>query len=205
MAGKKQGPGEPGGKAGPQISEEDRALWRKVTRDAKPLEKAKKAAEAAAPLPKPATTPPAKTAQAPKPAASPPSLAPSRSRKPEAPPLESGRAAGLDRRNLERLRRGKLPIEATLDLHGDRQAEAHQRLDRFLAAAQAAGRRCVLVITGKGKLGRPENGRETGVIRSNLPRWLNEAPNRDRVLAFAQAQAAHGGAGAFYVLLKRRR
>ena len=183
MAGKKQGPGEPGGKAGPQISEEDRALWRKVTRDAKPLEKA---------------APPSK------PAPSRPTL-PGRPRTPAVPPLESGRAAGLDRRNLERLRRGKLPIEATLDLHGDRQAEAHQRLDRFLAAAQAAGKRCVLVITGKGSLGRPDDGRGTGVIRSNLPRWLNEAPNRDRVLAFAQAQAAHGGAGAFYVLLKRKR
>lgn len=204
MAGKKQGPGEPGGKAGPQISEEDRALWRKVTRDAKPLEKPKPAAEAAAPSPKPKAAAPAKAALPSKPATSRPPPA-GRPRTPEAPPLESGRAAGLDRRNLERLRRGKLPIEATLDLHGDRQAEAHQRLDRFLAAAQAAGKRCVLVITGKGNLGRPGNGRGTGVIRSNLPRWLNEPPNRDRVLAFAQAQAAHGGAGAFYVLLKRKR
>ena len=209
MAGKKDG--GPGRGDAPEISEADRALWRKVTQDAKPLEKreeapaeragsgesegrakAEQAAEAPRPRPRKAATP----------------LRPATGgagRKPVAPALESGRAAGLDRRNLERLRRGKLPIEATIDLHGDTQAVAHRRLGAFLTRAQATGRRCVLVITGKGRLGRGEGGREPGVIRANLPRWLNEAPNRERVLAFAQAQPAHGGAGAFYVLLKRRR
>ena len=193
---------------GPEISEADRALWRKVTEDARPLEKRRDAAadpprpedpgaEAAAPAPPPAK--PRKAAAPARPATA------GTARKPAAPALESGRAAGLDRRNLERLRRGKLPIEATIDLHGDTQAVAHRRLSAFLARAQATGKRCVLVITGKGRLGRSESGQEPGVIRANLPRWLNEAPNRERVLAFAQAQPSHGGAGAFYVLLKRRR
>ncbi len=193
---------------GPEISEADRALWRKVTEDARPLEKRR---GAAADSPRPEDSGAEGAATAPPSAKPRKAAAPARpatagtTRKPAAPALESGRAAGLDRRNLERLRRGKLPIEATIDLHGDTQAAAHRRLSAFLARAQAAGKRCVLVITGKGRLGRSESGQEPGVIRANLPRWLNEAPNRERVLAFAQSQPNHGGAGAFYVLLKRRR
>ena len=200
----KKGSGD-GRKGAPEISDADRDLWRKVTRDATPLEEGRRKQkahlqdpEARTPAePTPPKKPAAKTAESgPKPAPRPPAPPPRKA----APPLEAGRAAGLDRRNLERLRRGQLPIEATLDLHGDTQAVAHSRLNGFLASAQAAGRRCLLVITGKGT-----PGRETGVIRANLPRWLNEAPNRDRVLAFAQAQPNHGGAGAFYVLIKRKR
>ena len=203
MAGKKDG-GRGRGE-GPRISEADRALWRKVTQDAKPLEKREGAAteRPAPPSSKPQTSeapkaPARKVAAARRPATG------GTSRKP-APDLEAGRAPGLDRRNLERLRRGKLPVEATIDLHGDTQAVAHRRLGAFLTRSQAAGRRCVLVITGKGRLGRGRDGQEPGVIRANLPHWLNEVPNRERVLAFAQAQPADGGAGAFYVLLKRRR
>ena len=209
MAGKKDGARGSGRGEGPKISEADRALWRKVTQDAKPLEKRDGTAadrpEAVKPEPPaaaPAEAPPTRSRKV---VAPPPPAAGGATRKPAAPDLESGRAAGVDRRNLERLRRGKLPIEATIDLHGDTQAVAHRRLGGFLTRSQAAGRRCVLVITGKGRLGRGQEGQEPGVIRANLPRWLNEAPNRERVLAFAQAQPAHGGAGAFYVLLRRRR
>ena len=116
------------------------------------------------------------------------------------PALAPGRSAGVDKRLAERLKRGQLAIESVLDLHGQTQDEAHRQLDAFLAAAAHAGRRCVLVITGKGAW------REAaGVLREMVPRWLNEAPNRARVLAIAHAQPRHGGAGALYVLLKRRR
>ncbi|MDJ0943366.1 MAG: Smr/MutS family protein [Kiloniellales bacterium] len=204
MAGKKNGARGPGRGDGSEISEADRALWRKVTEDAKPLEK--RAGRGAARSEPPSPEPRASEAPAPRKAAAPTRPASvGAERRSAAPDLEAGRASGLDRRNLERLRRGKLPIEATIDLHGDTQAAAHRRLGAFLSRSQAAGRRCILVITGKGRLGRGPDGAEPGVIRANLPRWLNEAPNRARVLAFAQAQPAHGGAGAFYVLLKRRR
>ena len=66
------------------------------------------------------------------------------------PAIEHGRAAGVDRRSAERLRRGRLPVEARLDLHGYTQDQAHGALDHFLGEAQARGLRCVLVITGKG-------------------------------------------------------
>jgi DNA-nicking Smr family endonuclease len=74
------------------------------------------------------------------------------------------------------------------------QAEAHRALDEFLALADAAGQRCVLVITGKG-----------GVLRAGVPRWINEQPSRSRVLAVMPAQPKDGGAGALYILLRRRR
>jgi DNA-nicking Smr family endonuclease len=171
-------------------SPEELALWRSAMRDAKPLkhpqapDKPTTAPPAAEPPPKPVRPKPAAPAP---PRAAPPALVP-------------GRAAGVDKRLAERLRRGQLSIEATLDLHGLTQEEAHRRLDGFLADAAQAGHRCVLVITGKG-IWRSE----AGVLREMVPRWLNEAPNRARVLAIAHAQPRHGGLGALYVLLKRHR
>lgn len=81
------------------------------------------------------------------------------------------------------------------------EAEAHRALTRFLAAAQMAGRRSVLVITGKGFRG----AGGVGVLKANVPRWLNEEPTRARVLAFTHASRADGGEGALYVLLRRLR
>ena len=112
--------------------------------------------------------------------------------------LDPHRPVGLDRRTWLRLKRGQVAIEQTLDLHGRTQDEAHGALARFLAAAQAAGCRCVLVVTGKG-LG------SGGTLRHMVPRWLNEGANREHIVAFCPAQARHGGAGALYVLLRRQR
>jgi DNA-nicking Smr family endonuclease len=108
--------------------------------------------------------------------------------------------AGIDRATAERLKRGQHRIEARLDLHGMTQAEAHRSLYAFIAASREAGRRCVLVITGLG-LGR--NG--SGVLKSSVPRWLEEPALRGQILAIAPAQVHHGGAGATYLLLRRRR
>ena len=60
------------------------------------------------------------------------------------------RFAGIDRANAERLKRGLHPIEARLDLHGLTQAEAHRELIEFVEASYQSGRRCLLVITGRG-------------------------------------------------------
>ncbi len=81
------------------------------------------------------------------------------------------------------------------------QDEAHAALVRFLAGAQAAGLRSVLVITGKGY------GTEgtVGVLKTNVPRWINEPPLRERVLAFTHASRTYGGEGALFVLLRRPR
>lgn len=114
-----------------------------------------------------------------------------------------GAVDGVDKRQAQRFRRGQLPIDARYDLHGMTQRQAHAALNRFLAQAHDRGCRCVLVITGKGQRAPLEE--RTGVLRAQLPRWLNEAPNRVRVLAVSPAQPQHGGDGAFYILLKRHR
>jgi DNA-nicking Smr family endonuclease len=154
-----------------QASEEERALWRAALKDVKPLRG----------RPQVATTLPSSAESA---SDAPPRVAPASKR--------TGR--GLDRRTAERLRRGELPIEGRLDLHGMTQDEAHGALNRFLGRAHAAGQRCVIVITGKG-----------AVLRGMVPRWLQEGETRDRVLASAEAQPRHGGGGALYVLLRRLR
>ncbi|MEX2454360.1 MAG: Smr/MutS family protein [Rhodospirillaceae bacterium] len=119
---------------------------------------------------------------------------------PKTAPLAAGVAADLDRRTMDRLRKGRLRPEAVIDLHGMTAADAHRALGGFIGSAHATGRRCVLVITGKGSL--KEGG---GIIRRELPVWLNSAENRGRIIGFAQARPGDGGGGAFYVLLKRRR
>ncbi|MEE8245727.1 MAG: Smr/MutS family protein [Alphaproteobacteria bacterium] len=93
-----------------------------------------------------------------------------------------------------------MPVEGSIDLHGLTQKQAAHALGAFLTDAQEAGRRCVLVITGKG-----DAKGEAGVLRAMAPRWLNEPPNRARILAFEHAQPKHGGQGALYVLLRRKR
>ncbi len=116
--------------------------------------------------------------------------------------LEHGDTPGIDKRTAARFKRGLMPIEATLDLHGHSRDSAQSALTAFLQAHQAAGRRCVLVITGKGLKGETWS---PGVLRTAVPGWLNAPPLRAIVLSFAYAQPQHGGSGALYVLLKRNR
>lgn len=116
------------------------------------------------------------------------------------PDLMPGVPVGLDRRTDDRLRRGRLRIDGRIDLHGMTQAEAHAALTGYLRRAHHDARRCILVITGKGAL-----SRGGGILRAAVPRWINERPLRDIVLALHPAQPKDGGEGALYVLLKRRR
>ena len=116
------------------------------------------------------------------------------------PEIRHGDAPGLDKRSAQKLKRGQMEIEARLDLHGFRQEGAHKALTSFIAESYIAGKRCVLVVTGKGQVS--EGG---GVLRTNVPRWLNQTPNRARILSFAHATPVDGGTGALYILLKRQR
>ncbi len=153
-------------------------------------------------------------------AAARPDPAPNPNPNPLPSPNPGSRAAipGLDRRKTERLRKGALPIEGRLDLHGMTQQDAHAALERFLSRSVQAERRCLLVITGKGRTqagradgaewrggGRDGEGRGGGVLRQALPRWLAQTPHRTAIVAVQPAAPQHGGAGAFYVLLRRRR
>lgn len=120
-----------------------------------------------------------------------------------------GRVPGIDRRTALRLKRGKTEIDGRIDLHGMTQERARAALLGFVTSGHKHGRRTLLVITGKGRRNGPDNegfaGPETGVLRRMVPRWLSEPPLAGCVVAYSPAQPEHGGAGALYVLLKRRR
>jgi DNA-nicking Smr family endonuclease len=187
------------------VSATERALGRFAMRDAVPLPGR---AVPEPPAPEPVAAPPPRETL-------PPEAPRPRPPKPPAQPIALPRLSvtstpGLDARSAERLKRGQLPIEARLDLHGMTQDAARAALDRFLADSYESGRRAVLIITGKGlkPRGEPELPWDHGiggVLKAMTPRWLNEAPNRTRVLAFTEAQPRHGGGGALYVLIRRHR
>lgn len=175
-----------------RLSDEDLALWQRVTAQAeplartkKPVARARKAAQITLPRPTAESRSPALIAPAPP------------------KPLITVSAAVLptqspDRRTATKLKRGQIAIEAKLDLHGMTQGEAHEELRRFIAGSREAGRRCVLVVTGVGARG-------GGVLRRSVPRWLAEPSLREAVLNVASAEQRHGGQGALYVLLRKKR
>ncbi|MBL4747269.1 MAG: Smr/MutS family protein [Magnetovibrio sp.] len=116
------------------------------------------------------------------------------------PELSHGRQPGLDKSTAKRLRRGKVKIEARLDLHGMTQNEARPALADFIERAWYAGKREVLVITGKGT--RADGS--VGVLRQAVPGWLNDPENRTRITAFTHAAVKDGGEGALYIRLKKQ-
>jgi DNA-nicking Smr family endonuclease len=117
----------------------------------------------------------------------------------EWPHLSAGDMSGLDKSTAEKFRKGKLKIEARLDLHGMTQNEAMRELFDFIPYASDTGKKCVVIITGKGF--KPDGS--IGVLRANLPHWLNLPQLRPYIIAFAQTQPKDGGEGAVYVLLRR--
>lgn len=194
---------------------EEAKVWRKVTASAEPLKPDKSVGRAPdkdtksppgsqeaskeQPQKKPRLSRPvsSKSRPAPKPI-------------PQPPPL-----TGLDRRTSQRLARGQVEIDARLDLHGHRRETARQTLLSFLAKARGRGARCILVITGKGESGlsghtlhgarfyHPPERR--AVLRAAMPSWLEEPEFRAHVAGYQPAHPRHGGGGAFYVWLRRRR
>lgn len=126
------------------------------------------------------------------------------------PPLAdrlSSAPLAMDRKAFTKMRRGKLVPEAKIDLHGMTLNRAHPALIRFILRAQADGKRLVLVITGKGKTGQDDGPipRPRGVLKHQVPDWLSQPPVAQAVLQITQAHISHGGAGAYYVYLRRPR
>jgi DNA-nicking Smr family endonuclease len=112
--------------------------------------------------------------------------------------------AQLEPRLRQKLSRGRMDVDAVIDLHGMRQAEAHAALHGFLQHSQREGAKLVLVVTGKGQ-GRDEAGFETaGVLRRAVPHWLRAPEWRSLIVGFEEASRTHGGMGALYIRLRRR-
>ena len=110
-----------------------------------------------------------------------------------------GRRVDLPFDALRKLRRGSMPIDARIDLHGLTAHEARAKLDVFLRATRSRGERCVLVIHGKGE----HSPQGAGVLRGEIAAWLSQGAASEHVAAFATAGAGDGGEGAVYVLLRR--
>jgi DNA-nicking Smr family endonuclease len=110
-----------------------------------------------------------------------------------------GHARGLDPRVVKRLRRGEFAVQAHVDLHGMLKDEAKAQLEAFLAKSRQQGKRCVLVVHGRGLHSKDQ----VPVLKEALKRWMHTARFARHVLGFATARPHDGGAGAVYVLLKR--
>lgn len=110
-----------------------------------------------------------------------------------------GIGPGIDKRLLRKLRAGDYAIQAHLDLHGHTSDEARVEVEKFLTAARTDGRRCVLIIHGRG------HGSKEGipVLKERLKVWLTRGRTGRGVLAFCTARPPDGGAGAVYVLLRK--
>lgn len=180
------------------LTDEERQLWENVARSTEPLRprrpKAPTQSTAADPGPLVADN---------KPAA--PQALPRLVAKPAARIMPAPKV-GIDRRTRTQLARGSLEVDARLDLHGLTQSLAHQRLRRFLDEAQASGARLVLIITGKGKpADEVVDGDERGVLKRAVPGWLRGAEFRHLVVSFEEAGRRHGGGGALYVRVRRKR
>ncbi len=115
--------------------------------------------------------------------------------------LSIGDLSAMDGRNAERLRKGKMHFDGRLDLHGFTADKAWIALKNFIIFSYQKNRRCILVITGKGW--KAKDG--IGVLRSQLPRWLNSPDVQPFILGFSRAQDKDGGDGAFYIMLKKNR
>jgi DNA-nicking Smr family endonuclease len=175
--------------------EADSELWERVTRSAKPLGRGRAASHADRPKKESQRETAKGEALAPKPAP-----------KALAKPAPTARGEVLNRQTARALERGRLAVEARLDLHGMRQREAHAALRRFLKSAQGKGRRHVLVITGRGV--EPDARRsfyeadERGVLRQAVPHWLEQPDLAPLVVSYSEAPRRLGGEGALYVRLR---
>lgn len=112
-----------------------------------------------------------------------------------------------DPRQSRHVSRGRRPIDATLDLHGLSQEQAFVALSRFLEQARAIGHATVLVITGKGAPdadAKPGYQVSRGILRRRFLDWA-DGPFREHISSISQSHQRHGGSGAFYVFLKKRR
>lgn len=124
------------------------------------------------------------------------------------PTLSPQKTLQMDRKLEEKLRKGKLRIDSTLDLHGFRQNEAYEKLCRFIEQNFHQNKRTLLVITGKGE---SDSTREhwtdpvRGILKQRVPEWLSQPPCSSMILNVLTANSKHGGSGALYVYLKKKK
>jgi len=196
-----------------RLNAEEAELWQKVVEHTVPMHPTRKAAQVPPPAPSPAprqTAPETFVPEAIAPFAITGRPVAERVTVNASPPLSKALAQqplAMDSKAFTRMRRGKLPVEGRIDLHGMTLDQAHPTLTGFILGAHAMGRRLVLVITGKGQTKRPRDAgmHSHGVLKRQVPQWLRMAPLGSVVLQISEAHQSHGGSGAYYVYLRRNR
>lgn len=111
-----------------------------------------------------------------------------------------GSARGLSRKTMKKLKRGELPVQDHIDLHGLTRQQAETTVNDFVYQSFKNGLRCVLIVHGRG-LNSPDS---FPVLKEGLPTWLGRGKTGKLVLAFSTARPYDGGTGATYVLLRKR-
>lgn len=121
--------------------------------------------------------------------------------------LSSDIARDLDKNTAQKFKQGKFPIEARLDLHGYTEKNAWEAVRDFIKRSYINQKRCILIITGKGNRIYKNDASllQKGILKEQLPKWLNNSELKGLILAYSQALPKDGGSGAFYILLRRQR
>lgn len=183
------------------LNPEEQALWSKVTDSAIPI---KTSQTLFVDMPKTVSKPAAK---APKRSAVPLFKIGEKAKLTQTVAPRKTTPVTMDKKAFTKMKRGKMSPDAKIDLHGMTQDQAHPALINTILNAHAAGKRLVLVVTGKGKK-RDDGGPipvRTGVLKHSVPQWLRQAPIGPLILEVSQANQSHGGSGALYVYLRRQR
>ncbi|MGB3795179.1 MAG: Smr/MutS family protein [Alteraurantiacibacter sp.] len=178
------------------LSPDESALWNKVAATVKPLEtRSTPRCDTVTPAPPPPVIQPKRLK-----GRVPPPLAP---REPVRTPAPS---SGLDSHWERRLARTGTDPDFTLDLHGHTLEQAYRRLDAGLMQAKAMGARLVLVVTGKSRpVHSADRAESRGAIRAKILDWLAAGAHASDIAAIRKAHRRHGGEGALYLVLRRRR
>ncbi|MBQ9271925.1 MAG: Smr/MutS family protein [Alphaproteobacteria bacterium] len=120
--------------------------------------------------------------------------------------LEDSAFGGIDKATLKKFKQEEFKIEAILDLHGCREDDAFEKVEDFITQSYNTGKRCVIIITGKGALHQQDDiYAPRGILKRQTPQWLNSPRIRAMILVFKNPSERLGGAGALYILLKRKR
>jgi len=121
--------------------------------------------------------------------------------------LEDDEFGGIDKSTLKRFKREEFAVEAILDLHGKTEQQAFEQVDDFITQSYNLGRRCVIIITGKGLSVHPDDDFLTtkGILKKQVPQWLNMARLRGMILVYKHPSERLGGSGSLYILLRRHR
>lgn len=182
-----------------RLSPEERAAWHQLARSVRPLTASARATESEVEKPEPAAG--GKAVPVPK---SENCLMKSIT-VPEQSAIRSGPVDVLDSSWERSIKRGRLQPEMTIDLHGNSLATAHQRLDQALGEAVTDGVRVLLIITGKLRDGAGTRDRPArGAIRAEITHWLDQSPFAAHIASIRNAHPRHGGAGAIYVIMRRK-